>query len=68
MKKLNEYNAERFALFSEANSNNPCPNGIECSHCTHELMDSYPNRILTSNPPKKDVHCPNCGYKGYRYI
>lgn len=40
-------------------------NGISCPTCSSELYDSNPNITLTSNPPKKDIHC-QCGYKGYR--
>jgi hypothetical protein len=37
-------------------SNNPQPNGIKCPKCGEELMDTYPNMILTSDPPQKNVH------------
>jgi len=44
----------------------PIPNGIECPKCGAELFDSFPRIILASNPPQKNIHCDNCGYKGYR--
>lgn len=43
----------------------PHPNGIACPACGKELWDSNPSLTLTSNPPKKNVHC-GCGYHGYR--
>jgi DNA-directed RNA polymerase subunit RPC12/RpoP len=49
-------------------NNNPQPNGIKCPKCGEELMDTYPNMILTSDPPQKNVHCPTCDHKGYRFI
>ena len=49
-------------------NNNPQPNGIKCPKCNEELMDTYPNMILTSDPPQKNVHCPKCDHKGYRFI
>ena len=49
-------------------NNNPQPNGIKCPKCGEELMDTYPNMILTSDPPQKNVHCPKCDHKGYRFI
>ena len=49
-------------------NNDPQPNGIKCPKCGEELMDTYPNMILTSDPPQKNVHCPKCDHKGYRFI
>jgi len=49
-------------------NNNSQPNGIKCPKCGEELMDTYPNIILTSDPPQKNVHCPKCDHKGYRFI
>jgi hypothetical protein len=49
-------------------NSNPQPNGIKCPKCNEELMDTYPNMILTSDPPQKNVHCPKCNHKGYRFI
>jgi DNA-directed RNA polymerase subunit RPC12/RpoP len=49
-------------------NNNPQPNGIKCPKCGEELMDTYPNMILTSDPAQKNVHCPKCDHKGYRFV
>ncbi len=49
-------------------NNSPVLNGIECPQCGEELYDSTPNTILASHPPQKNVHCHNCGYKGYRTL
>jgi len=43
------------------------PNSIACPICSKELWDTAPNMLLTSNPLQLKVHCPSCGYKGYRY-
>jgi len=39
---------------------------INCPKCKEELWDSASMCTLTSNPPQKNVHCPKCGYRGYR--
>lgn len=44
----------------------PRPNGIACPQCGSELWDSSPHITLTSSPPQKNIHCPACGYYGYR--
>jgi hypothetical protein len=31
------------------------------------MYDTNPNITLTSNPPKKSVHC-KCGFSGYRTL
>ena len=46
--------------------NGPQRNGIECPQCKQELYDTDLLTVLTSYPPKKEIHCDNCGYKGYR--
>ena len=68
MKTLAEYNAERTRKRIEFDNwmRNPHVNGIACPKCGKELWDSSPSITLTSNPPKKNVHCPACGFKGYR--
>lgn len=44
----------------------PRPNGIACPECGHELLDSQPLITFTSNPPQKNIHCPECDYIGFR--
>ena len=67
MKTLKEHNEERMGRFITAQRNNePNANGIGCPECDDELWDSNPMEILASNPPQKNVHCPKCGYRGYR--
>jgi hypothetical protein len=44
----------------------PEPNGIACPRCGEELWDTQPNITLTSNPPRKEVHCPSCGFTSTR--
>jgi DNA-directed RNA polymerase subunit RPC12/RpoP len=70
-KKLKNFEAfntegrEKYYTFMHK-SNEPRPNGIECPNCKHELVDSSPRYTMSSIPPQKYVHCPQCGYKGYR--
>ena len=64
METLAEHNdAKRKAYWTKVL---PTPNGIECPVCQEELRDSFPRSVLTSNPPQRSVHCPDCGYAGYR--
>ena len=44
----------------------PKKNGKDCPKCGEELWDTRPYLQLNSNPPKKEVHCEKCNYKGYR--
>jgi len=67
MKTLEQHNAERYEAFRELDAmSKPHANGIACPKCGKELWDSNPMCVLTSNPPQKNVHCPSCGYRGYR--
>ena len=43
----------------------PKKNGLKCPNCEEELLDSD-KMVLYSSPLKKNVHCENCGYRGYR--
>ncbi len=43
------------------------PNGIACPKCHAELVDCDRRVLLTSAPPKYDIKCMACGWKGYRY-
>ena len=64
---LDEHNSNAWSTQVNMYSNEPRPNGIACPECGNELMDTNPMMTLTSHPAKKDVHCPKCEYKGYRY-
>ena len=66
LKTLNEHDSERLGLYYGLYENTPKPNGIGCPQCGEELVDSMPNITLTSLPPKKDIHCPYCDFRGYR--
>ncbi len=63
LKKHNEQREEEYWRVQKLLG--PHENGIACPKCGEELWDSN-SYILSSIPPKKDVHCPECGYKGYR--
>ena len=65
MKTLKQHNDERYLEYVNSNSIDPVSNGIACPICNRELLDSSPMTILTSNPPKKNIHC-ECGFTGYR--
>lgn len=69
LKTLEEHNQNKWQAHLSFTSKfgQPCKNGIACPKCGEEMLDSCPETILTSNPPKKDIHC-NCGYKGYRLV
>lgn len=65
MKTLREHNEERARYYQKMEeASRPHPNGIACPMCEEELWDSSPRLTLTSKPPRKKVHCPNCGYTG----
>ena len=67
MKTLDEHNNERREAYDALRKKQePHANGIACPKCDEELWDSSPMMTLTSSPPKKDVHCLKCGYRGYR--
>lgn len=66
LQNLHEFNAMMTRAYKCRHSIEPAPNGIACPACNTELMDSHPGRRLASNPPKMQVHCPACGYRGYR--
>jgi predicted RNA-binding Zn-ribbon protein involved in translation (DUF1610 family) len=66
LKSLEENNKEVTNLFYKLNDNSPRPNGIACPECGEELLDSEPNVVLLSNPVRYNIHCPKCGYAGYR--
>jgi len=67
MKTLGQHNRDRRAAYAAMEMmNQPHPNGIECPGCSKELWDSDPMMTLASNPPQKNVYCPECGYRGYR--
>jgi uncharacterized protein with PIN domain len=67
LKTLEENNAQAFQ-FSNQFSNAPQPNGVECPQCKSELLDSNPMMTLTSIPAKKNIHCNQCDYVGYRFV
>jgi hypothetical protein len=38
--------------------------GYACETCRTELVNICPGMLLLSNPPKRTVGCPGCGWKG----
>lgn len=68
MESLHEFNQRRRKEIdaSFGNLGQPVKNGIACPQCGTELLDTNPRMVLTSSPPKKDVHCPACHFNSYR--
>jgi len=67
LKSLDQFNAERKGWLKKMlELNDPHPNGIACPVCGKEMFDIEPTIMLTSDPPKKKIKCPWCGYIGYR--
>lgn len=70
MKSLEEFNKDRMEAIERHSItfDSPRPNGIACPLCGNELVDSFPESTLMSNPPKKNIACIviGCGFKGYR--
>ena len=67
MQTLDEFNKRKYDDYAQIKKlSEPHTNGIECPRCQDELWDSQPMVTLTSDPPQKNVHCPSCGYSGYR--
>ena len=66
LKSLDEHNSTAHN-WHMTDWSKPQPNGIACPECGEELMDTNPMITLTSMPPKKNIHCPECKYVGYRY-
>lgn len=41
---------------------------MSCPKCRSEVYYSNPHFILTSNPPRMDIKCSKCNYKGYVFV
>jgi len=67
MESLDAFNKKAWENFTNNNHSTPRPNGIACPKCAHELVDTNQGITLASYPPQKDVSCPECGYRGYRW-
>lgn len=65
LKSLDEFNSEKYkqhySMWHETIWNN-----IACPKCGAECFDSNPHATLTSNPPKKNIACSKCDFKGFR--
>lgn len=66
LKSLDEFNREREGWWIARSQGRREGNGIACPECGAELFDTYPSMELLSLPPKKDVYCVKCGFKGTR--
>lgn len=44
--------------------------GVLCPNCfePQELVLTHPGTILCSMPAQMNVHCPVCGYHGYKVV
>jgi transcription elongation factor Elf1 len=65
MKTLKQHDEERREFYKNPHS---IRNGIECPKCGAELLDSIPDEYLYSFPPKKAIHCAECGFDGYALV
>lgn len=65
LKTLQEHDAEVSEAYAKLREQHT--NGIACPECGKELLDSNPGIVLTSYPPQKNIHCPACGWRGYRF-
>ena len=67
MMTLEQHNAVTTAVGGYFSSSQSGRNGIECPDCKAGLHDSTPSVTLASMPPQHNIHCNECGYRGYRY-
>ncbi len=73
LKTLDGYNQTVLHHWNTNYITHPKKNGIECPQCKAngqvvELLDSAPLTVLTSNPPRKSVHCEKCKFVGFKYV
>ena len=66
MRTLDEENALMQKFYHDL-YHYPKLNGIACAKCGSELVDVN-DQVLACFPPKKEVQCSKCGFKGYRYV
>lgn len=66
MKTPDQYNKEFLEKFEIQKRENA---GICCPHCEpqKEMLETNPGTLLLSNPPKKQIYCPECRYNTYIY-
>jgi len=64
LKSLEEHNEEMRKRYKDW-FNYPKPNGLACPKCGEELIDSDAV-TLSSYPPRKNIHCSICPFKGSR--
>lgn len=67
MKTLSDHNnfmMERQYMFKGTDS----VAGVLCDDCGTEMHYVEPDMVLSSNPPKKTVICPQCGKVGYKVV
>jgi len=68
MISLDDYNENKQVRFD---AGIPLPTGIACPDCGDELYDVSPFEVIKAdkdNPPRKEVACQSCGFKGYRNV
>jgi hypothetical protein len=68
MQTLYEYNTN----VQHINSTTRVMAGVSCPVCDkqgkqNEMFLPNPNMVLTCNPPKQTVECPECKFIGYKY-
>lgn len=63
---LKEHDERARALYDMFRTGNKRPNGIACPLCGRELIDCSPSCQYLVYPPKTDVECLFCKWKGER--
>jgi len=67
MESLNIYNNRMYAQYAKKKKGVVLA-GVLCPQCQTELEETKPGVILSSLPPKKEVVCSSCGFRGYKIV
>lgn len=66
LKSLEDHDRERYARHDFVTKERP--NGIACPKCGAELIDTMPNCVLASLPPRLAISCLKCAWTGSRVL
>ena len=59
------YNEYRITIRGSVRSGFAFLYDLACDHCGTELVNNEPGMVYTSNPPKRRISCPGCGWTGF---
>ncbi len=65
---LYAHNEKAGMAYYKARTGKPKPNGLGCPDCGSELLDTSQDIMLLTSPPKLNVHCSHCEFKGFRVL